>query len=69
VAYSQADLDNLRAAKKSGALRVEIAGRNVTYRSLNEMDRIEAEIVKDLADQAGTASPRRILNAVSQSGW
>lgn len=41
MAYTQADIDALKDAIKTGALKVRYAdGREVTYRSLTEMERI-----------------------------
>ena len=69
MAFSQSDLDNLDAAIKSGALRVEVAGRNITYRSLAEMQRTRGEISVALNAAAGKPVRRRVLQAVSQKGW
>lgn len=47
MALSQADADALELAIASGALKVRYAdGREVTYRSLAEMERILARIVR-----------------------
>ena len=55
MAYTQQNLDDLRAAIGEGVLRIRsIDGQEVTYRSLAEMRQIEAAMVADI----GTAQPR-----------
>lgn len=48
MAYTQADLDALDKAIKSGALRVRTADRDVTYRSLEEMMKIRNQMLEEL---------------------
>lgn len=52
MAYSKTDLDNLDAAISSGELVVQVEGRRVEYRSLNELLRARAHV----AEQMSTAS-------------
>ena len=61
MAYSQADLDAVRRIKASGMLSGELPsiGR-VTYRSLDELRRIESDIQSDLNTDAGRRSLRRV---------
>lgn len=57
VTYSQADVDTLRAAIASGALKVEYSGppaRAVTYNSVGEMKKILAQMVAEMNNAAGT---------------
>lgn len=55
MAYTQQNLDDLRAAIREGVLRIRsIDGQEVTYRSLAEMRQIEAAMVADIE----TAQPR-----------
>jgi hypothetical protein len=59
--WIQADIDTLKAALKSGVLSVTYSGppsRSVTYQSLSEMRKLLAEMVADVAQQAGRASYR-----------
>jgi hypothetical protein len=50
MAYTSADLENLRQAIAEGVQRVRFSdGRELTYRSLDEMHRIEAKIVAELS--------------------
>jgi hypothetical protein len=53
VAYSQSNLDAIRAAIAKGELSVEFADRRVTYRSMAELILAEAHI-----SQALNTSPR-----------
>lgn len=56
MAFSQSDVDALKAALSTGALAVEYAdGRKVTYRSLNEIERIIARAQDEVA---ASGSPR-----------
>jgi len=48
VAYTQQDLDALRAAMASGVLRTKFRDQEVEYRSLDEMRQIERDMVKAL---------------------
>jgi hypothetical protein len=56
MAYSQADLDTLDKAIASGALSLELAGRKVTYRSVDELLKARDHVAGELA-RAG--APRR----------
>ncbi len=44
MAYTQTDLDNIKKAIATGALSVRIEGKEVTYRDLNEMLRVQSLI-------------------------
>jgi hypothetical protein len=60
MAFTQTDLDAIRAAKATGALEVRYAdGRQVRYRSLTEMDRIIQDIERSLAQASTTLASRR----------
>ena len=57
MAFSSSDADALRAALATGAVKVRYAdGREVTYRSLDEMERILGTIERAIA---GTGSCSR----------
>lgn len=61
MAYTQADLDALRAAKKSGASRVELPSIGVVnYRTLDELERIESQIIADINAAIGKKPIRRV---------
>lgn len=49
VAYTQADVDALEAAIKSGVLRSRVADRETTFRSLDEMQTILREMKRQVA--------------------
>lgn len=57
MAYSQAQLDAIKAAYASGVTRVSYDGKTTEYRSLAEMREIIATIEADLAAQAGRKRP------------
>lgn len=52
MAFSQTQLDNLRAAIATGSLEVGTGPNRVKYRSLEEMERIEALMAADVGDTA-----------------
>ncbi len=54
MALSQTDIDNLERALVSGELRVEVEGRAVTYRSIDELRRALAYVREQIA--SGTAA-------------
>ena len=57
MAYSQTDVDALKAAIATGALEVKYAdGRQVRYRSLSEMRQILSTMTAEVA--GSTTSPR-----------
>lgn len=49
MAYSQTDIDALDKAIASGARRVQIQGRSVEYRSVDEMLKAKAVMVRELS--------------------
>lgn len=53
ASYSQTQLDALRAAIATGALTVHYEDRTVTYRTLDEMLKLERIISTDLSGSAG----------------
>lgn len=58
MAYTQTDLDNIRAAIASGNLTVKINDRLVTYRSLDDLFRIEDKIEGELNTSSAGMYPR-----------
>ncbi len=48
MAFTQADLDELDKAIKSGTLRVRTGERDVTYRSLAEMMKVRSLMLDEL---------------------
>jgi hypothetical protein len=56
MAFAQSDIDTLNAAIASGALKVRYAdGREVTYRSLDEMLKTLKIMQGDVAGPSGTS--------------
>lgn len=61
MAYSQADIDALKASIATGAFKVRYAdGREVTYRSLTDMQRTLAVMQTDSATSPATFQSNRI---------
>jgi len=56
MSFTQTDLDNINAAIATGELTVSVAGRTVTYRSIDELLKARSLI---LAELAVATSPRR----------
>ncbi|TCP30702.1 hypothetical protein [Sphingomonas sp. BK235] len=60
MAFSQTDLDTLRAAIASGVMRVRYAdGREVTYQSTEAMLTAEQRIMDAIASAPGSGRRRR----------
>jgi len=57
--WTQIDYDALKAAIALGALRVEYADKRIEYRSLNDMQRLLAQMADDLGMNANTGNRRR----------
>lgn len=65
MAYTQTDLDNVKAAIASGEQSVEVGGRKVVYRSVDELRRARDDIAAELAaGSAVTGGTRRGTFAV-----
>jgi hypothetical protein len=54
---TQAEIDALEAAMKSGVLRVRFADRDITYRSQSEMAQ-QLKVMKDQFSGAPSSGPR-----------
>jgi len=62
MAYTLTQLADLRAAIAEGVLSVRFSdGRQLTYRSLDEMKRIEAAMASQLDPAAAGGRVRRVL--------
>jgi adenylate kinase len=66
MAFTQTDLDAVNAAVASGELKIEVAGRMVMYRSMDELIKARDIIQADLASAAtaSTSAVRRGSYAV-----
>jgi hypothetical protein len=58
MALSQSDLDRLDSAIASAELRVEVDGRSITYRDINQLKEARAHVAAVIGQQAGTGRPR-----------
>lgn len=61
MAFTQTDLDNINTAIATGELSVEVNGRKVQYRNMDDLMKARSVISSDLASAATatTASTRR----------
>jgi arginase family enzyme len=55
MAYTQADLDRLDRAIASGVLTVEVAGRRMTYHSVDELLKARSHVAAQLAGTSANA--------------
>ena len=60
MAYTEEQLQALREALTSGVLRVKYEGREITYRSLDEIRQVLAQAEADVARANGTPTVRHI---------
>jgi hypothetical protein len=56
MAFTQSDLDNINAAVGTGELSVEVNGRKVVYRSIDDLVKARNLIANDLAATAASAA-------------
>jgi hypothetical protein len=61
-------LEALKSARRTGALRVRFADREVTYRSDTELKAQIAALESELAAAEGTPRPRNVVIR-STKGW
>jgi len=66
MAYSQTDLDNLQAAIARGVLQCSQNGEMVTFRSLDEMLRLEAKLKRELA---ASVDAQTVYTPITSTGW
>lgn len=60
--FTQADIDALDAAFKTGASSLRTAdGKQVTYRSLEEYERLRARMAADVAPSSGSRVTRSVV--------
>ena len=59
MAYTQANLDTLKAALASGTLRIQYEDRAIVYRDLDEIRQAIQIVEAELAQQAGTPRQTR----------
>jgi hypothetical protein len=61
MAYTEADLAAVRTALLRGERSVQFADRSVTYRSVEELQAVEAAILRELSQAARTRSKQTLL--------
>lgn len=67
MAWTQTDLDAIKAAIAKGVKRVTYENKTVEYRSIDELKAARDEIQKELDQAAGKR--RRQFRASSCKGW
>lgn len=60
MAFTETDLSNIEAAIATGELTVEVSGRRVTYRSVEELRMARNLIRGDLQSSGSSPSPARV---------
>jgi len=56
MAHTQTDLDNIKAAIASGEQSVEVAGRKVVYRSVDDLRKARDDIAAELSSISNTST-------------
>jgi len=64
MAHTQTDLDNIKSALASGEQSVEVDGRKVVYRSVDDLIKARDQIAAELAANSSAQSVRRGTFAV-----
>lgn len=59
MAFTQTDLDNINSAIATGELAVEVNGRKVVYRSVDDLMKARALISAELASATSAVSDTR----------
>jgi len=65
VAYTNADLTAVRTALLRGEKAVQFSDRSVTYRSVDEILKVEAAIIAELAAASTETRPRQFFGVAS----
>lgn len=66
MAYTQSDLDAVRAAIARGERSVQYSDRSVTYRSMDELLRAEERIANALAEAASETRKKQSFGVASK---
>jgi hypothetical protein len=70
MAYTQTQLDALKAALASGELRVTFEGRSVEYRSIDDLQKAIAAVSAEVTATTSGAAPRvRLVRIATSSGF
>ncbi len=68
MAYTQTQLDKLEEALAQGVTSVRLNGRQVEYRSLEEMQRLRDNIRAELNISQAAGSRSRVINVTGGKG-
>jgi collagenase-like PrtC family protease len=67
MAYTSTDLNNIKAAIATGAQTVEIGGKRVTYRTLDEMVEVRTIIESEINAVTGRSRVKQ-LRVIAEKG-
>ena len=68
MAFTQADLDALDAARKQGAKRIRFQDRDFEFDSVDDYIKLRNLILNDIAQQSGPQQIRQV-RIYTDSGW
>jgi len=68
MAFTQADLDALDAARKQGAKRIRFQDRDFEFDSVDDYIKLRNLILNDIAQQNGPQQIRQV-QIYTRSGW
>jgi len=68
MAFTQADLDALDAARKQGARRVRFQDREFEFDSVDDYLKLRNLILNDIAQQSGPQQVRQV-RVYTTNGW
>lgn len=68
MAYSQTQLAQLETAIAKGATTMQLNGRKVEYRSLEEMERLRDSMRAELGVSSAKTSRSRVINIAGGKG-
>jgi hypothetical protein len=68
MAFTQADLDALDAARKQGAKRIRFQDRDFEFDSVDDYIKLRNLILNDIAQQNGPQQIRQV-RIYTNSGW
>lgn len=69
MAYKQADLDLLQSNIAKGITTSSIGGETLVFRTLEEMERLERKIKRELAAGNGTPLKRQVHRPTTSLGF
>jgi hypothetical protein len=69
MAYTQGQLDALKSALASGALKVFFEGREITYRSIDELRKAISDVSAGLVTETTGTRRSRVTRVFSRKGF